>query len=101
MTAWIERIAERYLQHRGRFVVPRTFFGIVVGYGNAYEIERGQWSVSLHPQAPNKVVALNHSLVQTDVDARFAELLQRYCCCGECRLAPGEVCDICGRTQRG
>ena len=62
----LERLAERYLKSRGRCVLPRTFIGLAVGYGQAVRIVVNSdgydtWTVSVPTGFPP--IALNHTIM--------------------------------------
>jgi len=64
----LERRCERYLQRRGRVVLPRYFNGIAFGYATAVEESLGVWSVLTYPKCC--VYALNNSTVQMSAELR-------------------------------
>ena len=67
MASVLEQLAEWYLHRRGRHVLPRTFFGLAVGYCYVrYDEAHNTFEVMpIHPQSMNTIIALNHSVVTT------------------------------------
>jgi hypothetical protein len=60
----LERLAEWYLNRRGRVVLPRIFVGLVFGNAVATETEPGVWHVVLDINAPNKYYAMHYSVIR-------------------------------------
>ena len=61
----LERLAIRYLRWRGIVVLPRTFIGLVIGYGQAVKIaddgEFATYNIEVPAFAPP--VILNNSIL--------------------------------------
>ncbi|WP_024517034.1 hypothetical protein [Bradyrhizobium sp. Tv2a-2] len=62
--AHLERIAVQFLKRRGRFILPRVFVGIAVGYATVLREKVGDGAVYYIYMPPgHELMALNHTTV--------------------------------------